>query len=60
MSDKACNVLERDHYMRHDNIVARKREYLEAIKPFVKIKAQIYSRCMPTMIVKGNGEVERG
>ncbi len=40
------------------DMVVRKREYLEAIKPFVQLKVQIYARAMPTIIVHEDGEVE--
>jgi hypothetical protein len=48
MNDKATQLA-----MRH-----KQRDYLEAIKPFVSIKAEIYLATMPTMIIHPDGRAE--
>jgi hypothetical protein len=52
--DTALSVVAVDPLvMRH-----RQRDYLEAIKPFVSAKTEIYSVTMPMMIIHPDGQVE--
>lgn len=41
-----------------ESIIMRQRAYIEAIKPYTKMKADIYSMTMPTMIIRPDGRIE--
>lgn len=37
----------------------KRRAFLDAIQPILKMKMRIYSMTLPTILVSSNGEVER-